>query len=737
MEGQRRRKVAVWAGILALAAGIGVVGLVLRVSGLQNAANVAQLVALGLAVPGLVVPLLAWSRRSRIVASLRPSTVDWAKEVLSRLVRDVWEREARLRSIWPPDPISVRWRLTTRAGVMDHPQLIARGPLRFSGTTDDVAELADQFRRLRRRRLVILGRSGGGKTTLAMQLALELARSPGPQGPAPVIFPLSSWDVERYPVLQDWLAVRLGEEYPALRSPELGGDAPRALAMTGGVLPVLDGLDELAAPARTAVLTALNRSLREDDQLILTCRTEEYDAAVADAGEVLSGAAVIEPDPISPSSAAGYLAICLPPGRDQRWEQVLDRLRRGQETALAELTSVPLGLWLMRAVYIEARPRPDPTRLLSPGLQTPDALRVHMFDELIPAVVHARPPSRVTAENLRPRRQWDPDKVRRWMGMLAYHFASAAAEPDLPGEIAWWRIGAHSLGRRALARASGLVFGGVFALAAGLAGGVVGGAGFGLACAGMSGLIGGGAVAGAAGSWSPIAAAGRGFLKDWIGEEPTNAYLRLHGRMRSLLILTAGAVVHAFTVSLISGLTGGLGIGLAGGTGLVRGAEIGVLVGLVAGVPTGLAQVLLMWAEEPALTRPAITPTTSWRGDRTLTSVRMLLALVAVAAGSALGAHLAPGIADGAVVGFLVATLAAILVASGPHAWLVYVAATFRFARSGQLPLRLMAFLDDAHRLGLLRAVGPAYQFRHAELQQYLVKTFRLDARTTSHMPIR
>jgi hypothetical protein len=31
-----------------------------------------------------------------------------------------------------------------------------------------------------------------------------------------------------------------------------------------------------------------------------------------------------------------------------------------------------------------------------------------------------------------------------------------------------------------------------------------------------------------------------------------------------------------------------------------------------------------------------------------------------------------------------------------------------------------MTFLDDAHRLGLLRVVGPAYQFRHAELQDHL-----------------
>ena len=36
------------------------------------------------------------------------------------------------------------------------------------------------------------------------------------------------------------------------------------------------------------------------------------------------------------------------------------------------------------------------------------------------------------------------------------------------------------------------------------------------------------------------------------------------------------------------------------------------------------------------------------------------------------------------------------------------------------LPWNLMAFLDDAHRRGVLRQSGGVYQFRHARLQQYL-----------------
>ena len=68
--------------------------------------------------------------------------------------------------------------------------------------------------------------------------------------------------------------------------------------------------------------------------------------------------------------------------------------------------------------------------------------------------------------------------------------------------------------------------------------------------------------------------------------------------------------------------------------------------------------------------------------------------------------------------------LVAGLAAGRHHAWMAYVIATSRLALAGWLPRDLMSFLDDAHRLGLLRAVGPIYQFRHAELQDHLVATY-------------
>lgn len=52
--------------------------------------------------------------------------------------------------------------------------------------------------------------------------------------------------------------------------------------------------------------------------------------------------------------------------------------------------------------------------------------------------------------------------------------------------------------------------------------------------------------------------------------------------------------------------------------------------------------------------------------------------------------------------------------------WPTFALTSLWLGTRRRLPLRLMGFLDDAYRLGLLRIVGPVYQFRHAALQDHL-----------------
>jgi hypothetical protein len=77
----------------------------------------------------------------------------------------------------------------------------------------------------------------------------------------------------------------------------------------------------------------------------------------------------------------------------------------------------------------------------------------------------------------------------------------------------------------------------------------------------------------------------------------------------------------------------------------------------------------------------------------------------------------------GLAVGLAVASAFGLAVApANESAWFGFVVTTRWLAFRGKLPWKCMGFLDDAHRLGLLRTAGSVYQFRHAELQDHLAK---------------
>jgi len=181
-----------------------------------------------------------------------------------------------------------------------------------------------------------------------------------------------------------------------------------------------------------------------------------------------------------------------------------------------------------------------------------------------------------------------------------------------------------------------------------------------------------------------------------------------------------------------------LGFGVVGGlvAKLVNGPDyyalhnlllLGLYIGPVAGLASGLAR----WVKSPGSNDPSRTPTSTYRGSRNLMLLSVLVApLICVLIFGLCGLAGAYEIRRGLVPGLVIGALFGMEVGPGREpAWVGLFVTSRWLAFRGKLPWNLMGFLDDAHRLGLLRTAGSVYQFRHAELQDHLAKAGETAAR--------
>ncbi len=98
-------------------------------------------------------------------------------------------------------------------------------------------------------------------------------------------------------------------------------------------------------------------------------------------------------------------------------------------------------------------------------------------------------------------------------------------------------------------------------------------------------------------------------------------------------------------------------------------------------------------------------------------AVGLAFALAGLAGG--LAARLAAGLAAGLAVGLAFGL--AVGLAAGLAVWLRYLIGCWLARRQGMLPRRVGQFLDWAYSASLLRMSATAIQFRHRELQAWLI----------------
>lgn len=562
--------------------------------------------------------------------------------------------------------------------------------------------MAAYWRQVQPQRLVVTGPAGAGKTVFALALILALLKDRADTDPVPVRIPVSLWDTTT--PLDSFLAKRLMEAY---RWPE---EHAAALVEHGMILPVLDGLDEMdptlpdgspdtEAPRARAALEQLDgyRVRGEPGPVVLTCRTAHLQA-MASRG-VLRDSAQVTLAPVSHAQAMSYLATRAqdPP----RWQPLIDHLTAHPTDALATLLSTPWRLCLVATVYHHDG---SPHELTA--YATAQALDDHLLSRFIPAATRLHPRTRFGRQRI-----YHPDQVHRWLHHLTHALIPAAT--PVPTGVRRAR-GRGSLGRRPTLRrrqSSGtdLILHQLWPLAGRARVRVVDALLTPCAVLLVSFLV-----------WATL-------LRPMLGADlrvilyptlivgmsmvfPVEPVPR--GRLR-FSRPTTPISYRAWVMLLFSSLF--LGAAAGAWSGPARGLLFGLLSGLV------LFLLLELWRRSVA---PPAKESRPWG----LLKADLLLKIVAgVTVGLIFGGLIGlqpwflPGFLPvmGIVPGLLLGQVWVLLWLM-PSLLVMRLYVVFLLCSRGCLPFRLVVFLDWACEAGLLRYAGPAYQFRHRELQEWL-----------------
>ncbi|RJQ74451.1 NACHT domain-containing protein [Pseudonocardiaceae bacterium YIM PH 21723] len=744
---------------IALAAFYFLLARFLRRQGLENADKWASVIALFLAIAVAATSLWIWLlRRSRPELL---STVD-AQVRLRQDVLSAWSEEMAGRGLHVP--LQLRWRPSTRPGVQARGSVRERaGVLLGASGEPTAAAITELLRDPGLRQLVILGEPGSGKTTLTVMYMVTANDEAQAEDPVPVLLSIAGWDPGGPLRLTDWIADRISQDYPRATAVSV-----RELLAQRRLIPVLDGLDEMPETHRGAALSALETEAAAGLRMVLTCRGEEFERAIAEVGP-LPQAVVVEVEPVQPGDAAQYLTRREAVG-SQRWDDVTNAMAEEPEGPVATALSTPLMISLAQQVFV--KPSTDPGELV--GLTSTEQVQRRLLDRFLPTAFGSPEAG---------------EQAGRWLAFLITRLPAKDGDPNLE----WWRLGrtVPQLVITVLITTTLAVLGCLIGFVTGaVAGAPARWAITGIGLGAVFGLVGSRQVtrstrqdASASRGWLSVVRGGLTDLAvaaatvsavfavallvlvlvapttaDGVSETLINTVTRSMDAgsvFSAVFALILSVAVVAFTRGhdglprqsrpelrdLFGHLLIGLGLGVALGLPwtlaalLVPGGKVGLTGGMALTAITagfvGLAFGLKRWLSSPvARPQDGLSPQSALANDRhaLLTTGFSTLALITAVIATPSLVFKSDRPLTGLMTALALGAPAGVLAAIGTGAvWMSYTAARFWLARQGSLPWHLDSFLQEAHDSGVLRQAGAVYQVRHDVIREYLLERWKPD----------
>ncbi|MEV6316258.1 NACHT domain-containing protein [Streptomyces sp. NPDC051776] len=586
-----------------------------------------------------------------------------------------------------------------------------------------LSDVLRYYRQLQPTRLVITGEPGAGKTMLALHLLLSVLADPArtDTDPVPVCLSLARWDTVQ--PLQRWIAEQVGERF---RDRGITPADAAALVDLHRILPILDGLDEMDLDGTPV---ARRRATRALDQLnayqnalgsapvVVTCRTAQY-AELAGVDVRMREAAHVEIAPVDHGRVAAYLTARTTCPR--RWEPVRTLLAAAPGGTLGRSLHTPWRLNLAVTVYEQRHPDTlaylhDPAELCA--LPSPSAVRDHLLARYLPAATSQHPerPDRYTAQ-----------QTHQWLAALADHLAGTATTTGGRGASGpgtdlvlhqLWPMAGRTRVRAADTLVTGLITV-TFALL--------------LVLQVPAGLPTRQLLAGAAPALAGVLAVWRACSASVPAPRAGQLQrLRSEAKRRQLRRAVMGGLAGALAFALVGALAGALALGPTGALTAALGASV------TGGLAGALTLALTGSAADTAPRSDFVPPTDPRHLVRDDALFGLTLGLTGALSGglmSGLTGGLAIGLPVGRSAGMWFGVTGGLAIGMALGLCLLGGAGRrygiFLLCSRGRLPWTLRSFLHWAYEAGLLRISGMAYQFRHRELQDWLVAHPRPDTRS-------